>query len=85
MSTDQYNDFALNASGLSNISKTGVSKFGLRLTQEIAGDPTWVSEATNSLRFQAADGANAPKLIVTYTKPEGGGNPMFFGGGVTVG
>lgn len=67
LSTDTYNDFSLNASGIANINTTGRSKFGIRFTQEVSGSPTWVSTATNNLVFQTADGANAPKLTVTYT------------------
>jgi hypothetical protein len=34
-STSAYKDFSLNASGIANISKTGVSKFGTRGTEDI--------------------------------------------------
>lgn len=74
-STSAYNDSAFNATGLGNISKTGISKFGVRnASYDAAGvAPTWSSTATPSeLRINFADQAgttNDPKLVVTYTVP----------------
>lgn len=77
ISTSAYNDWALNATGLSNISKTSISKFGM----------TWDADRTNTdpvankgagtadnCNFYTADNAsNKPKLVVTYTLPFAGG------------
>lgn len=68
-STSGYNDVALNASGVANINKTGVTGFGWVLGDDLNGSFTgsWVSADQNSLAFYQADnGSNAPKLVVTY-------------------
>ena len=36
--TSAYHDFALNSSGIANISKTGISKFGIRASSDIDRD-----------------------------------------------
>lgn len=89
-STSAYNDITLDANGISNISKTGISKFGTRLgwdTDNSFGG-SWSGGAETSFSGYYADQTgtdNDPKLVVNYTLPAGG-NPMFFGGGgVTVG
>jgi len=66
-----YNDFAFNSTGLGNISKTGVSKFGARnASYDVANvAPTWVSGASSVLRTDYADQtgtSNDPKLVVNY-------------------
>lgn len=67
-----YNDFTLNATGIGNINKTGVSKFGMReATYDVANSaPTWASDKACTLKFYAADNTGTdkdPKLVVTYT------------------
>lgn len=74
LSTTGYNDFTLNSSGLTNISKTGVSKFGAK---DVNNDNANVSPAftANSLSkfdvyFAEATGtANDPKLVVVHNPP----------------
>lgn len=72
-STSAYNDFVLNASGLANIDKTGVSCFGTReSTWDITGtDPLVVSNGDiDKVEAYNADNAgttNDPKLVITYT------------------
>lgn len=66
-----YNDFAFNATGISNISQTSISKFGVRnANYDVAASaPTWTSLAVSDIRPAAADTAgttNDPKLVVTY-------------------
>lgn len=72
-STAGYNDFALNATGLAAILKTGVSKFGGReVTYDVgASDPAWSSVKETFIRFWSADkGAGyKPKLLVTCEDP----------------
>lgn len=64
-STTGYNDFTM--TDLTAVSKTGVSKFGMRTTNDIAASaPT----GSNFLTTTAADTGGTsqdPKLVVTYT------------------
>lgn len=71
-STTAYNDFTLNASGISNISLTGVSKFSARNANydAAAASPTWSSGIDSYCGGFYADQTgttNDPKLVVTYT------------------
>ena len=66
-----YNDFALNSTGRGNISKTGISKFGLRNAKHdvAASAPNWVSNVGSQIRAWSADKtgtSNDPKLVITY-------------------
>ena len=67
--TSAYQDFTLNATGLGNISKTGITKFGARFSSDFDNSaPTWVSNAAGESTFFTADnGSNKPKLTITYT------------------
>ena len=59
-----YNTLTLNAGGISNISVTGFSNFGLRIGRDTANSqPT----GTNRHDFTPANGANPMDLNVTYT------------------
>ncbi|MBA7713106.1 hypothetical protein ES703_122104 [subsurface metagenome] len=69
-----YNDFILNAAGLAAISKTGISKFGIRNANYdvVAVEPNnIVGSKISLLRCWTADKgiAYAPKLVVTYLSP----------------
>jgi hypothetical protein len=69
ISTSAYNNFALNATGLGNIAKTGVTKFGLRTGEDIADDRP-VTDTENTVTISAAETSGTsqdPKLEVTYT------------------
>lgn len=71
-STTGYNDFTFNATGIGNISKTGVSKFGARnANYDVAGTaPTWSAGTAFRLQGIYADTAGTstdPKLVITYT------------------
>jgi len=71
-STTGYNDFTFNATGIGNISKTGVSKFALRnANYDVAGaSPTWGATARIQFTGYYADQAGTssdPKLVITYT------------------
>ena len=75
-STSGYNAFALNASGISNISKTGVSKFSAKnANYDVAQvEPTWSENGIAYLQIHAAEVAGTsqdPKLVVTYTAASG--------------
>jgi len=71
-STSAYNDFALNASGLSAISKTGISKFGFRTVSDQSNTEPSVSiwnEDTTRIIVWLVDWegtANDPKLVVVH-------------------
>lgn len=72
-SASAYNDFTMNASGISNVSKTGISKFAVRIGADFFDStPTWSSGASIILEARFADATgttNDPKLVVTYTLP----------------
>ena len=70
-STSGYNDIALNSSGLSNINKTGISKFSFQLNWQINNSftGTWDSWALSYMHSYSADQTGTtqdPKLVVTY-------------------
>lgn len=76
MSTDAYNDFTLNASGEANINLTGISKFGLRQSDELNDtDPTHPgSGVDDGIRANYADTADTttdPKLVVVHVSTLG--------------
>lgn len=66
-----YNPFTLNATGRSSISKTGVSKFGMRMTSDVDDvEPTWSANALSDIDALGAEEAGTstdPKLVVTHT------------------
>ena len=71
VTTAQYNNFTLNASGITNVSKTGISKFGIRLDGDLnSSTPT----GANEVDIRAADyttPGQEPYLVVTYTSTIG--------------
>lgn len=76
VTTSAYNDWTLNASGIAAINVTGVTTFAFRLSCDIDNAaPTWASGVQASIDGDFADnGANEPKLVVTYTVPAATGN-----------
>ncbi len=74
-SASGYNNFTLNATGLSNISKTGITKFGTReASYDVTGTtPPCAGFCTTEVEgyiFYSADQAgtdNDPKLVINYT------------------
>ena len=71
-STSAYNDFTLNATGLSNVSKTSVTKLSARnANYDVANSaPPWVISSISRLNGYFADQAgttNDPKLVINYT------------------
>lgn len=64
---NSYKDFSLNASGIANISKTGVSKFATRGTEDIANSaPTGLNQH-NIFYADSAGTTSDPKLVVTHS------------------
>lgn len=69
-----FNTHTLNATGESNISLTGITKFGLRPTSDNDdSEPTWASTKRTQILFASADevlgGDKRPRLVVTHTAP----------------
>lgn len=67
-----YNDFALNNTGIAAISKTGITKLGVRNpSKDVAGvAPTWSNSCESYLGCCSADRAGTsedPKLVITYS------------------
>jgi hypothetical protein len=60
------NDMVLNATGLGNISKTGITKFGIVSSFDVDGSPTWVSNRDGWVRL---DYSPAAQLVVTHSVP----------------
>jgi len=71
MTASAYNAFTFNATGIGNVSKTGVSKFGIRNANfDVANvAPAWVSGSFSRIQVAMAGSANPPKLEITYTVP----------------
>jgi len=70
LSDSTYTNFTLNAAGLSNISKTSVTKFGQRFGADLNNtEPTYGSLQSLDYFSYYADNTgttNDPKLVVTY-------------------
>lgn len=69
-----FSNFTINATGLSNISKTSITKFGIRdAGYDIDNvQPTWVIDTFSQINWDAADTAGTtsdPKLVIEYTAP----------------
>lgn len=67
-----YNDFTFDATGISNISKTGVSKFAAKnANYDVAASaPTYTASLISRINAIMADTAGTstdPKLVITYT------------------
>ena len=72
--TSGYNNITLNANGLANISKTGISKFSMQNSWDINNNftGTWVQYGNGGgsmLNSETAGTSQDPKLTVTYTLP----------------
>jgi hypothetical protein len=70
--TATYSTFTLNSSGRSNITKGGISGFGLRLGWDVAGSftGTWLASQTATYGWQSVETTGSsedPTLLVTYT------------------
>jgi hypothetical protein len=70
--TGDYSDFSFNTTGKGNVSKTGITKLGIRnANYDVANSaPTWSSGMYYYVQGNFSDnGTNKPKLVVTYTLP----------------
>lgn len=79
-----YNAWTLNATGLGNISKTGITKFGTAFAKDVDNSaPTWSSANSANVGgyFAERTGTTSdPKLVVTYTVVSGPANLKTFNG-----
>jgi hypothetical protein len=69
-----YNDWTLNSTGRGNISLTGITKFGIRVSQDITdSEPSWSAGAKSEAFFhgrnETAGGEIRPRLVVTHASP----------------
>ena len=65
-----YTDFTLNATGLGNISKTAITKFGCRIsadTNDVEPTKATVYTSINVQHADTAGTANDPKLVVVHS------------------
>jgi hypothetical protein len=62
-----YNDFTLNASGLANISVTGISKFAARAGIDLSNTAATGINENRCYYADTAGNASDPKLVITYT------------------
>ena len=67
VSDSTYRDITLNANGIANISKTGISKFGGKGSADLNGTPTPTGNNQVLARWADYGGAVKPKLVVTYS------------------
>jgi hypothetical protein len=72
ITTNAYNDFAFNATGIGNIAMNGISKFSVRNANYDVPivAPPWVIFSNYSIAFsssRAAGTTHDPKLVITYT------------------
>ncbi|MCL5436060.1 MAG: hypothetical protein M1275_03185 [Patescibacteria group bacterium] len=71
-SASAWNTWTLNSTGLSSISKTGISKFGVRYDADRTGtSPGWSSTSWAYIDVHTSDNSsgNKPDLTITYTTP----------------
>ncbi len=75
-STSGYNDFALNASGIAAVSKTGITKFGWRTSYDMDNaPPTWSAGKFDEYKAFMADSAGTsqdPMLTIVHSSPASG-------------
>lgn len=64
-----YNDFTLDANGIANISKTGISKFATRNSLDVTNVAPGVGNSDSISTYMADQTGTAtdPKLVITYT------------------
>lgn len=67
--TDAYADFTLDANGIANISKTGVSKFGERNSFDLDNTTPTVRSYMEIATADTALTTKDPKLVITHAAP----------------
>lgn len=80
ITTGAYNDWVLNADGITTISKTGITKFGWREGHDVINEtPAQLVDETEGFNLNFAESAGTttdPRLVVTYS--EGAPKVIFF-------
>lgn len=77
-----FNTFTLNSTGEGNISRTGITKFGTRISGDTSNtEPTWASGAASTVVMVTAEetlsGDKRPVLTVTHdNRASGGTTPL---------
>ena len=67
LSTNAYNLWTLNPAGRAAVSLPGITKLGFMVENDRSGSaPSWSSNAIAAVVAQMAEGANPPKLNVTF-------------------
>jgi len=83
----QYNDMTFNATGIAAISKTGITKLGVRTNWDADNSaPTWGSGYRSYRYVQMADTSGTtqdPKLVVTHAAASGPANLKSRSGNLT--
>lgn len=62
-----YNDFALDANGIANITKTGVSKFAWRNSRDVSNSAPTGSNALYAHSADVSGTSKDPKLVITHS------------------
>ena len=65
--TGAYNDITLDATGISEISKTGITKFALRSSRDISSTAPASAHDLEEVAFTWAPPGLEPLLVITYT------------------
>jgi len=82
LNTSAYNDSILNATGISNINKTGVTRMGWRMVADADNAaPTWSSGANANVDIEVYTGPNPVLYVIDYTLP-GGSSKTLLGVGI---
>jgi len=83
-----YNTFTMNAAGVAAIVAGGWTQIGGCVDRDIDNTAPPTSPQYNNIAMcmsETAGTTSDPKLVVTFTLPSGGGNPMFFNGSLALG
>jgi len=68
ITTSAFNDFTLNSTGVGNISKTGVTRLGLRIAADADNaEPSWSSGVIAGLTVDPYNGTNPMQYVIDYT------------------
>lgn len=80
LTVDTAHDFALNASGLAAISKTGVTKLGVRFKSDLENaEPTRTGSAAIQGIFYSSNAGSHPPFLTVVTSAAAVGGNFFFG------
>lgn len=66
LTLNAYNTWTLNSTGIGNISKTGITKFGTVMSGDMTNTEPTPAAADVNVNPDSADHTNKPKLVVTH-------------------